>query len=176
MGSEHRSYDVQAVGDGRRDSSPPPSAAVAGAQVCIAEALRETLVEEHREHGTTYEHIAARIGGKKQHVSEMCDPLSGRALSLVKVALLGPRTAPAFLRRLAAKIEAAAGVKLDLRDAALAVSESAGSVARSVREALRDGVVTSGEAATIEAALLAAEADIAATRAAMAAARARGGR
>ena len=177
MDSEHESNDVTTGGDARRDSSPPPSTAVAGAQRVIAEVLHTTLTAQHRagNAGATYEAVARRIGGSKQHVGEACDPLSGRTLSLTKAVLLGATIAPAFLRSLAARIESDAGHRADLRDATMAMQESTGSVAKTVRIALADGVVTDAEGADIEAALLAAEADIAATRAALAQHRARRG-
>lgn len=92
------------------------------------------------------------------------DALSGRVLSLTKVVLLGPRTAPAYLRRLAAKIEAAAGAKVDLCHAALGVQGAAGTMACAVDTAIADGVVTEAEERAVETALLSIEAKVAAVR------------
>ena len=144
----------------------------------VATTLHETLRAAHAggNAGATHRAIGARLGVAHQHVSEWCDPLSGRVLKLTRAVRLGSTLAPAFLRALASKIEARGGMKVDLRDAALGVQEAAGGLARCVREVLADGEIDDAEDRALEAALLAAEAEIAAVRAARAQHRARSAR
>lgn len=163
-----------------RDSSPPRPAHIeeSAAIALVATTLHETFREEHAAGnlGATYRAAGERAGLPHQHVGELCNPVSGRTAKLHKPIMMGKRLAARFYRKLASKLEAQVRGTLDLRDAALGVQESAGKLARCVREALTDEVISDAEDAAIEATLLAAEADIAAVRAARAQHRARGAR
>lgn len=160
-----------------RDSSPPSDPAETAAAGLSARVLHRTLAALHASGhvGATYRAIGERVGVPHQHVGEWCQEISGRVPKLTKILRMGARIAPAILRALAAEIEESGGRHVDLRDAALGVQESAGRLARCVREALADEHITDEEDAALEAVLLTAEADIAAVRAARAQHRARGG-
>lgn len=161
-----------------RDSSPPKAAdpAETAAATLAARVLHRTLAALHAagNGGATYRALGARVDVPHQHVGEWCQDLSGRTPKLTKVLRMGPSIAPAVLRALAAEVEASSPRAVDLRDAALGVQESAGSLASRVRAALADGHVDAEERQGIEAVLLAAEAEVAAVRAALASAPRRG--
>lgn len=157
-----------------RGSSPPGvpglrDPADVSANELVSQVLHETLaaLRAAGNAGASYDAVATRVGVQKQHVYEWCTPGFDRSPKLTKVTRMGSHIAPAVLRALAAKLEARAGIR-DLRDAALGVQEAAGTVARSVREALADNEITDAEERALEASLLGAEAEIAATRAAIA--------
>lgn len=160
-----------------RDSSPPatPDPAETAAADLFARVLHRTLTSLHKggHVGASYRALAERVGSPYQHVGEWCQPLSGRVPKVTKVLRMGVRVAPAVLRALAAELEGSGARSVDLRDAAIGVQESAGRLARAVRDALADGVITDEEDGALEAVLLTAEADIAAVRAARAQHRAR---
>lgn len=162
-----------------RDSSPPKAVdpAETAAVEIVATTLHDTLGTLFRSgnKGATYEAVGARCGVPKQHVGEWCQPLSGRSPRLAKIVRMGATIAPSVLRALAARIEAQSGRVLDLRDVALGFQVIAGEYAGRVRAALADDHLDTDEDAALEATELEVEAQIAASRAARAQRRARGG-
>lgn len=161
------------------DSSPPGAhdpAETEASDTC-ARVLHRTLGALHKggNGGASYRAIGERVGVSYQRVGEWCQPLSGRTPTLQKVLRMGPSIAPAYLRALAAEVEAQSGKVLDLRDVALGFQVMAGEYASRVRAALADDHVTPEEDRELEAAELAVEAQVAASRAARAQRRARGG-
>ncbi len=175
-GGDSRAARAPLGGDTARDLSPDCDPEETAAVRLVAEALRETLDAEHTtgNQGATCAAIGERCGVPRQRVSEWMNPLSGRTPKVEKAARMGPRIAPRFFRRLAAKIEAQHGAG-DLRDATLDVHDATGRLSQRVREALADGVITPEEEARIEAEILESEARLTATRAALRAACARRG-
>lgn len=157
-----------------RDSSPPGcqvlrDPADTQANELVSSVLHETLgaLRAAGNPGASYEAVGQRCGVPKQHVNEWCSPGYERSPKLAKIARMGPTVGPAVLRSLAARLEARAGHR-DIPDAALGLLESSGVVARCVREALTDGEISDAEERALEASLLGVEAEIAATRAAIA--------
>lgn len=162
-----------------RDSSPPGAhdPAETAASDLVARVLHRTLAGLHQRgnSGASYRAIGERVGVSYQRVGEWCQPLSGRSPNLLKVLRMGPSIAPAVLRALAAEVEAQAGKVLDLRDVALGFQVMAGEYASRVRAALADDHITPEEDRELEAAELAVEAQVAASRAARAQRRSKGG-
>lgn len=160
-----------------RDTSPLSDAAETAAAAVAARVLHRTLAALHAggHGGATYRAIGERVGVPHQHVGEWCQELSGRTPKLTKILRMGARIAPAVLRALAAEIETKSGQVLDLRDVALGFQVKAGEYAALVRAALADNHLDADENASLEATELEVEAQIAASRAARAQHRARGG-
>lgn len=180
MASEGGHSHRRPAGDSRTVSSPAttPTDMVR----VVAEVTHETIDSAHRagDRACTYRGLARGGEVPHQHIHDWTSPLSGRSpRAAVLFDVLGPRRSILWCERAAAKLRALlpqeASALKDLRDAALGMQESAGRLARCVREALADDFITDDEDAAIEATLLAAEADIAAVRAARAQHRARGG-
>lgn len=181
MGSEAGTRHPGATGDSRTVSSPPTVTCTDMVRV-VAEVTHETIDRAHRagDKSCTYRGLARGSEVPHQHIHDWTNPLSGRSpRAAVLFEVLGPRRAVQWCERAAAKLRSLlpldAHGPCDLRDAALGVQESAGRLAQCVREVLRDDHITDEEDAAIEATLLAAEAHIAAVRAARAQHRARGG-
>ena len=180
MGSELRSAAHGAEGDSECRVSPKAAEIAtdeAAAEVACAETFHDVWSAQRRRpdvHAATltYRDVSKRIGVPFQRVAEWANPNSGRRPKDAQVYMIGPPFAPAYFRAIAARCERdherQSGARVYLRDATMVMQESTGSVARTVRMALADGEITDEEEAAIKEALLAVEADVAATRHALA--------
>lgn len=162
---------------GVRDSAPPSDPSETAAAALAARVLHRTLAALYAagHQGATYRAIGERVDAPYQHVGEWCQELSGRSPKLTKVLRMGVKIAPAVLRALAVEVEAQSGTVHDLRDVALGFQVKAGEYAACVRAALADDHLDADEDRALEATELEVEAQIAASRAARAQRRARGG-